>query len=137
MQCGPASEKNKNISYDIRDLTTDDDDKDYHLVTGIPFIEFTSGEKKDYEDKGIAFRIQIAQYLGKYDVIERETYAHFQMSKHAQFEEIIEYVRKSGAKQIIVENTRTEQAIKLENGLRQNGFNAICRPKPVFNKNVK
>ena len=121
--------------FDIRDLSTDYEDKDFHLSTGNPFIEFTSGAKeRDYEEKGLAYGINLMGYLGHADCTEYESHATFQMSQHAQFDEIIEYVRNSGAKQIIVENTRTGLGLKLENNLREKGFNAVCRPEPIFVK---
>ena len=43
---------------------------------------------------------------------------------------IIKYVKKSGAKKIIVENTRTKQGKKLAKKLNEiNGVTAVCRPE--------
>ena len=122
--------------FDIRDLSTDYEDKDFHLSTGNPFIEFTSGaDQKPYEENGLAYGIGLMGYLGHADCTEDESHATFQMSQHAQFDEIIEYVKKSGAKQIIVENTRTKLGRKLENNLRDKGFNAVCRPESILVRN--
>jgi len=123
----------RDFNYPIRELGTDRDDLEYQLSVDNAFIEFTSGTKpKNYEDSGRVYGISITGYLGEFDCIENDDKATFQISQHAQFDEIIEYVRKSQARQIIVENTRTDQGIKLENHLKNRGFNATCRPEPKF-----
>ena len=58
------------------------------------------------------------------------------MSDHATFDNIIRYVKESQAKKIIVEGTRTRLAAKLTSHLTELGFDAYCRPEPVFQENV-
>ena len=59
------------------------------------------------------------------------------MSDHATFDNIIKYVEKSQARKIIVEGTRTaDKGGKLMSHLTNIGFDAYCRPEPVFTRNV-
>ena len=51
-------------------------------------------------------------------------------SKNLNNLKLIKYVKKSGAKKIIVENTRTKQGKKLAKKLNEiNGVTAVCRPE--------
>ena len=60
----------------------------------------------------------------------------YELSDHAQLDEIVEYVRKSGAKKIIVETsgTRASWGLSLKSHLNDEGFDAHCRPTPLFLK---
>ena len=51
---------------------------------------------------------------------------------------IIKYVEKSQAKKIIVEGSgeRSKLGVKLTSHLTNLGFDAYCRPEPIFWKNV-
>ena len=126
---------NNHPAFDIRDILRDNDEDGIDYRDGVnPFAEFSAGpNRKRYEESGKAFGIHVMGYLGEFDCIERDSSIFFQMSDHATFENIIKYVKKSQARKIIVEGTRTaDKGGKLMSHLTNLGFDAVCRPEPVF-----
>jgi FMN phosphatase YigB (HAD superfamily) len=107
------------------------DNTDYRYDGQYPFIEFQPGPiKRSYEENHEAYSINLRDYLGEYDCKEYDTHTSFVTKDHATFDGIIDYVKRSGAKKIIVENTRTKQGKKLAKKLNEiNGVEAVCRPE--------
>ena len=122
--------------FEIRELqkSTTDDASDYRNGENT-FVEFISGfNERRYEISGKAFSIKVRSYSGNQDIKETDDEVTFEMSDHAQFDDIIEYVRKSGAKKIVVEGSgkRSRLGVKLTSYLKDKGFDAFCRPTPQF-----
>lgn len=120
-------------NFTMRDILVadTDDNTDFRYDAKYPFIEFLpSSIQRSYEENHEAYSIYLRDYLGEYDCKEYYTHTSFVTKDHATFDGIIDYVKRSGAKKIIVENTRTKQGKKLAKKLNEiKDVEAICRPE--------
>jgi len=118
------------IRYDLIDETSleaeNQRDSDW------PYIQFlTSFTKKSYERNGKAHSIFLYDSLpGKGQIDESENNStKYSTTSHADFQNVIDYVKKANPKYVIVDNYRTKQAEALTGKLTSEGFDVDFLPK--------
>lgn len=94
----------------------------------LPFIQFTTSfYKQEHEINGKAYSIFLADYPTD-QFKENEDRSVFETTSHADYDALINYVEKSNAEKVIVDNYRTRQAKKLVEELKKKQIDAIAQP---------
>jgi Cft2 family RNA processing exonuclease len=95
-----------------------------------PYIQFVTGiNKKPIEVNGKAYSIFLHDSNADGQQInEHETSTHFATTSHADYENLINYVKVANPSHVIVDNYRTKQAVSFQKTLSDLGFNVEIQP---------
>ena len=123
-----------NIREEITDWSSDKGEDQREESDGWPFIEFyTQNTKRTYENKRKAFTFLLTDKSNQDPIIESDNTWTVTTSAHAGHTELLSYVEKartttSEQLHIIVDNSRSKQALTLTKILESKGYSVEYQP---------